>query len=375
MAADLSKLSDADLAALKSGDLSKVSTEGLTALKGGGGQAGPAPKQGYDASGQLNSKTKSAIRGLGEWGSGAENLAYKAGGKVTDVTGSPALGAATNLGIQAVPMMLGGEVGKLGAPAMQSMGRSLMSSALKPDKFARESGDAAKAIETLLQKGYNVTEGGVEKMTAAIDKLDEALDKAISTSKNAVSTTSIIKPIKDAIAKFKDGLDHAENTKAIKAEVLKFFDHPEVQGAFQIPVQTAQKIKQAIYREAGDKAYGFGQKPMAQLEGKKAIARGLNEGLGRAEPEAAAANREMGPLINARDLAQNRVMASANRDPLSFGVLVDPAKGAAWLAQRNPFVQSVAGRGLYSGAEAIPRTAGQVAGGVLGMEEGQPPQK
>jgi len=41
---DLSKLSDADLLALKAGDLSKVSTEGLMALKGQGEQ--PAPQDG-----------------------------------------------------------------------------------------------------------------------------------------------------------------------------------------------------------------------------------------------------------------------------------------------------------------------------------------
>lgn len=329
-----------------------------------------------------------ALEGVSRAGKMLERGAYKAGGAITDVfsrsqdefgnklppEAAAALGLATNVALQTVPTVIGSAAGTATAPTMQRWAERLMRSSLKPDKFSRESGEAARAVETLLDKGYNVTHGGVEKMTAAIDKLDDALDKAIAGSKANVSTISAIKPIKDAIAKFKDGLDHAENEEAIRKEVLKFFDHPEVQGAFQIPVQLAQRIKRAIYTELGDKAYGLGIKPAAQREGKKAIARGLKEGIERAVPESGKINKEMGDLVNARDLVKQRVEVAQNRDPLGFGSFwfLNPKELAVWLANRNEFTKSALARALHSGRSTIPTAAGSAVGGAAGYEAGRP---
>lgn len=319
----------------------------------------------------------SGSRALGEV---ADRAAYKAGGAVTDLSAkvmppqaAAGLGYATNVGIQAVPAVLGAKGGSKLAPVMEREARGLMSSALKPDKFARESGNAERAITTLLDKGYNVTAGGVEKMTAAIDKLDDQLDVALKNAQGSIQTRAIVQPVKDAIAKFKDGLDHAENTEAIRKEVLKFFDHPEVQRALQIPVGTAQRIKRAIYKELGDKAYGLGIKPEAQAEGKKAIARGLKEGIEQAVPGTEGINREMGDLINARDIAQQRVGTAANRDILGLGAFAirHPIEFLTWMANRNEMAKSVAARALHATPGAVPTAAGGLAGGAAGAVEGR----
>lgn len=52
-----------------------------------------------------------------------DKASYEAGGKVTDITGSPALGAGTNALIQAVPMMMGGGEAKAGSMALSEIGR------------------------------------------------------------------------------------------------------------------------------------------------------------------------------------------------------------------------------------------------------------
>ncbi len=307
-----------------------------------------------------------------------DESAYKAGGFITDkaapVVGpdaAAALGFGTNFGLQMLPMAAGGPVGgALGKPGFQAGAKSIMQSALKPDKAARESGDAASAIETLLEKGINVTQGGVEKLTAQIDKLDDALSAALAGAKGDVSTISVIRPVQMAVNKFKDGLDQAKNTQAVRDELFKFFDHPEVQGAFQIPVELAQRMKRAIYTEVGDKGYGFGIKPMAEREGKKAVARGLKEGLERAVPEAAEANKAMGPLINARDLAQDRVLTAGNKNPMGLGLLSSPSHWLPWLADRSELAKSAVARLLYSGG--IPESAGRVAGAAEGARMGKP---
>src|SRR3990167_3791654 len=70
-----------------------------------------------------------------------DKLAYEAGGTVTDVTGSPELGGAANVAINAVPAFLGGGAGRSSArlaeqagnpTALEQGAKKVMHSALKP---------------------------------------------------------------------------------------------------------------------------------------------------------------------------------------------------------------------------------------------------
>lgn len=309
-----------------------------------------------------------------------DKASYKAGEKVTDAAtamGLPAtpaalLGAGTNVGINAAAGFAGGEATAASKvnQLMQKGGREMMAKALKAPKAAKESGAAAQAIEYLLQEGVNVTKGGAEKLTAQIDELDAALTKSIENSANKVSTAAVFQPIKDAIAKFKYGLDHAENSQSIRQEALKFFNHPEVQQALEIPVQTAQKIKQAVYKELGDRAYTFGTKSTAQAEGKKAVARGLKEGIEEAEPAAAGINQQMSQAINARDLVESRALQAGSNNLVGLGWM-NPKMMIPWLMDRSPLANSLMARGLYSGA----RPAGQVAGATASVPNATPPRQ
>jgi hypothetical protein len=279
------------------------------------------------------------------------------------------------VGIQAVPMLLGGGAGAKAAPALEAGAQKLMQMGLKPNRVARESGEAAQAIDYLLEKGRNVSKGGVEKLTGYIDDLDNQLTATIQNSANKASTAAVFQPVKDAIAKFKDGLDHAENSQAIRAEVLKFFNHPNVQQALDIPVQTAQRMKRAIDKELGDKAFTFGAKSSAEQEGKLAVRRGLKEGIEAAEPSVAPLNQEMSKAINARDLVAQRVAQAGNNNIMGLGWLGHPSMWIPWLAERSPLGASLMARGLNSGARTIPQAAGQAVGAGVGAYDGRAPKQ
>src|SRR5258706_2581402 len=81
-----------------------------------------------------------------------DKAAYRTGSAVTDVTGSPAAGLAANIGVQAVPMVAGGSLAKAAAPALRGGAEWLMQSAVKPTLKQLRSGDAAKAIDTMLSE-------------------------------------------------------------------------------------------------------------------------------------------------------------------------------------------------------------------------------
>jgi hypothetical protein len=307
---------------------------------------------------------------------------YEAGGKVTDVLSNAGMpppvaalgGTAANLGLQGASAMLGGGAGAKAAPMLGNMAKETMYKALKPGKVAALAGDADKAVSTLLDQAVNVTKGGVDKLTSKIDKLYEEVDEISKNSKNEVSTLSVVKSVKEAIQKFRYGLDHAENEADIRKEMLKFFNHPEVQNQMKIPVPIAQAIRRATDKEVGHAGYQLGTKAAGEKEGKMAVAGGLREGLGRAEPEIAKKNAEMSDLINARKLANERVTTARGNQELGLGALVDPRKWPLWLAQRNPGLVSARANALNAASKNA-RPLGQVAGGAAAVPLARPPEE
>lgn len=308
-----------------------------------------------------------------------EQIGYDAGGWVTDKTGSPLAGMATNMAASVAfdPLTyVGFGAGKLMQPALESGAKKVMWSALKPNKAARQSGDAAKAVETLLKEGANVTEGGVAKLTGHIDELDDALDVAIKSSSARLAKTDALKSLKGVLAEYRAGTLAEDSLPKIRAVAAKLIDHPSLRGSQDMSIQTAQAMKRMNYKELGDKAFGMGLRPQAERDALKAVTHDLKVGIERAVPEAGAINAEMSPLINARNLAQDRVLVSMNKDPLSFGAfgISNPKAAALWLAQRSELAKSLLARFLYSGAAPAAPVAGAGVGAGIGelmQQQGQ----
>lgn len=317
-----------------------------------------------------------ATAGIGEAvnqsGEFMDRLAYDAGGKVTDLTGSPKLGFAANVATQAVPTMIGGLVGSKAKPAVEGAGRFFMQSALKPGKAARQSGKAGRAVDTMLKEGMNVSKGGVEKMQTMVDDLNNVVDDIVKNSSTTVDRDKVVNYLQDVVKKFENRPDAIEAQKAVEKAWEQFVTHPMVSGSKQIPMQTAQQLKRGYQASVGDK--GYGDLKTAATESEKAIARGLRTEMAAGEPGIVSPLSREAELINAKKLAAERVLADANKNPIGLGALISqPWMLPIWMWDRSPLLKSLTARGLYSAAGPIGTGAGAAAGGIYGAQQGQPP--
>lgn len=334
-----------------------------------------AAAKGFTEAKGLGKLPAALMSGLGEAASVAgeslDKAAYSAGGKVTDVAsrmGLPAeaaagAGLAANVGVQAAPMVLGGELGKLASPAMVSGAKSVMQSALKPTLNALQTGKAAKAIDTLLEEGINVSQGGVMKLRTAITDLNSQVQAAIANSTGVVNKKEIAKTIGETLNKFKYQATPAADKNAILAAWNEFKNTWFASGS-DLPVQVAQKVKQGTQR-AVSKSYG--QLSDASIEAQKDIARWLREGISKAVPEVSALNARESSLINALNVTERRTLMELNKNPAGLALLAhNPASFVAFMADKSGAFKSIVARMMYSGAEQIPASAGRATVG-LGM--------
>lgn len=311
-----------------------------------------------------------AAKGIEKVGDLTEMIGYEAGGKVTDATGSPALGYAANVATQAIPTVAGAVIGSMSAPKIQSGARTLMQSALKPSKAEHLSGKGARAVSTMLDEGVNVSQGGVEKLRSSITSMNDEIASVIKNSDKTVSKNAVASRLQDVLKKYEAG--DPDDLKAVEAVWTKFLTHPSIAGKDEIPIQFAQRMKQSFGAKLGDAAYGMGLKPAGERDAWKGITRGLKEEIAAAEPAVAPLNARESALINAQKIAANRVAMDANKNPLGLGALISqPWMVPVWMWDRSPLGKSMMARLMHSQAGPIGTTAGAGAGGLYGASQGQ----
>jgi hypothetical protein len=317
--------------------------------------------------------------------------AYEAGGKVTDVAakvlppeGAAAVGYAANVGLQAIPALLAGKVGTKVAPQMEEGGRRLMQSALKPPLEELKNGKAAKAIETLLKDGVNVSPGGVRVLRERIDELNRQIAYEIRNSTATVDKMKVYGPIKEALDTFKMAANPNNDVATIKAAWNEFLNHPMItaqepaanaswaawqqylnnKDSTQFPVQIAQEMKRATNRSLGSKSYG--ELKGAEKESQKAIVRGLKDQIAEGVPGISNLNAKDSELLNALSLTERRVLLSLNKNPNGLSLLTgSPQAWAAFMADKSELFKSAVARMMYSGSERIPQAAVGTATAVL----------
>ena len=282
-------------------------------------------------------------------------------------------------GAQAMaPGMLGYQAGKVTLGDLgKDTANSLMYSSLKPTLRQHATGDAKKAVRTMLDEGINVTQGGVRKMQGMVDDIDTEVSKIISSSKNVVDEKYILNAIGDVMDKFRAQVNPQTDMQTIYNALGDFVNHPDIKG--KIPVQLAQKIKQGTYRILEKK---YGQLGSADVEAQKALARGLKEGIAAAEPKVTALLRRESNLINALDVAERRAFMDMNKNPGGLAWLTtDPRNFAAFMADKSALFKSLAARMLNSASVPLGGIAGGAAGaGLYGAHQrmlpaNPPPQK
>ena len=182
--------------------------------------------------GPMGMLTSAAVSGTND---ALERGAYEAGGRVTDATGSPALGTAANVAVQAIPMALGGGTGSMVGsgvkPALRSGAEWMMRSALKPSVPDMLSGKGPRAINTLLERGENVSRGGITSMARdkakvagqVLRELDNASTQLPGAPPATVSKTAAGAPVLKEVARIDDA-NYAGTASDARAQAQKVFD-------------------------------------------------------------------------------------------------------------------------------------------------------
>ena len=307
-------------------------------------------------------------------------LGYRAGGAVTDVAAkagaSPelagGLGFAANVGIQAIPAFIGGAGGKAAAPAMKNEARYLMQNALKPSRSEFLKGNAAKAIDTMLDEGFVVSQGSVDRMRKLVDGLNQEVKQAIAASPATVNKNVAATSLQMAVNRFEKQVNPQSDLKTIYKAWNEFLSHPLLSGKNDIPVQLAQELKQGTYKALGSKAYG--ELKGAEIEAQKVLAHGLRNEISKAVPAVEKLNEREGRILNAMLMNEARVMINNNRDPGGLAYLVNnPHVAAGYIVSRSSGIKSFLAHVMNKSAKQAP-TLGRAAGAaygstVLGAEE------
>ena len=145
-------------------------------------------------------------------------------------------------------------------------------------------------------------------------------------------------------------------------------------GARGVPIRDLQAMKQENYRQLGDASYGAGLRPMAERDALKGVTGGIRREIESVHPEVAPLNAAASELLNARRIAERRVLMSGNNNPLPLGASVasavhNPAAALGLWANSSDLVKSMLARALYSGQ--IPANAGRGAGLAYALQQDQ----
>ena len=327
---------------------------------------------GFMRGGPIGLATAGMGEGMKTIGDYTNKLAYNAGGAVTDVLAphvppevAGGAGYAANVATQAVPVVLGSLLGNATEPLGKAAGKRLMQSALKPGVKDIRTGNAERAVETLLDEGVNVSGGGAVKLQTGIDELNKQVAQKIASASGTVPKSEAGHELAKTLRKFKQQVNPSADEEAI----LNAWKEFSTRYGQRMPVQQAQAVKQGTY---GALAGKYGEQGSASTEAQKALARGLRQGIEKIEPSVRTLNQREGDLINALEMVERRTGVAGNRDIGGLAWIAnDPKAAAAFFAGRSELLKSFLARSLYSGSGPIGTAAGAGVGGVLGLESGR----
>jgi hypothetical protein len=257
--------------------------------------------------------------------------------------------------------ILGGVLGNVPSAfaALTDRGsRRLMQSAIKPSAANLESGDAGRAVTTMLEEGVNPTQGrtifgkGLDTLQKKVTNLNTQISDIIKNSKGNVNKNTVVSYLDDMENKALMQVAPESDLSAIQSVREQFMAHPLAQGE-TIPIQLAQELKKGTYKALGGKAYG--EISSASKEAQKGIARGLKEGIVESEPAVAGLNAEESKLLNALNVSERRALMEANKDIVGLGSITpDLGRTLAFMADRNSAFKALLARMLYSTGKAAP---------------------
>lgn len=300
------------------------------------------------------------------FGSGIPRLAYDIGGWVTDKAAGSlppevagGLGFLTNIFTQAAPSLLtsANTVGQAAPSLTTGPSKWLLQTAVKPGVDDLVSGSADKALKTMLDESIAPTMSGwglkdMVKVGKETAKLDDQVGNLIAGSQAQVSVPNVASRLNPTLEKATTQVNPKADMRAVEDAWTEFLTSPHVAGRQQIPVQLAHQLKRGTYKTLGDKSYG--EVGSTSVEAQKALARGLREETMEAVPEIKHLLARQADLMNVRDVAGNRALLDANKNPAGLAALrIDhPLSSLGFLADRWGWLKSLLAMGLYRGGQA-----------------------
>lgn len=157
-------------------------------------------------------------------------LSTKGGEYFTDLIG-PKTGTAAKVVGDMLPAFLlkGAGAGVSAAKNAMPLGelaKWTMGKAVSPTPTQWKSGEAAKAIDTMLEGGYSPTKKGVEQMRSRVDDLNDKIKQVLADSDATVDKNAILGPLMERLEKFKENVTPNANINTLKKSWKEFSDHP-----------------------------------------------------------------------------------------------------------------------------------------------------
>lgn len=236
-----------------------------------------------------------------------------------------------------------GIAGEKVADASRKASRSLMQSAIKPTLKQLQTGEADTAIDTMLKYGLSPSTKGVEKLKSIIGDTNQQITDLIANSKATIPKQDVVNYLDDTRNLFSRQVSPTADLASIQNVADDFARHPMIPGG-DIPVQTAQQMKQGTYKVLKKK---YGQMGGAETEAQKALARGLKEQIAKVVPEVAPLNAEEARLLSTLNVAERRAFMEMNKNPMGLAALTtSPGSWAAFMADRSAGFKALTARQL-----------------------------
>lgn len=249
----------------------------------------------------------------------------------------------------------------------------LMEKALKPTRaLVKEYGTTpARLVQTLLDEGVNVAQGGVEKLQRLFDATNDEIKVALKDRdallqrlhgrSDVVSRPRVAAQVASTAKRAANQVDATADLEAIGGTVERFLKPKVNPGNMTLP--EAQAMKVGTYQQIGKK---YGEMASAQVEAQKGLARGLKDEIAAEVPAISALNKRDSELMAALDAVGRRVALSGGKDPVGFAWATShPATFIAALLDRSTAAKSLLARGLYTQAARAGGVSPQVLKAAL----------